>query len=171
MPLGSKPVCTACKTSTTSMWRKNKAMEVVCNSCFQNPNSATQPVQAVVTEPAPTPTNTVPPQTTTTKATPAVPTNGKESPVPIPAVQPERKVTSTSTNGGNGNGGPILRKSARIKPSKHRFQSSTRNIATKGKSRRITFKKSVSFVFVCKSIDILDTQGCNLYKLSQKCNL
>lgn len=42
----------------------------------------------------------------------------------------------------NNGAGPILRKSLRIKPSKHKFQSVAKAIATKGKSRRIIFKKS-----------------------------
>jgi hypothetical protein len=45
----------------------------------------------------------------------------------------------------NGNlAGPVLRKSARIKPTKHRYITAAKALATKGKSRRIVFKKSVS---------------------------
>ncbi|KAK3106478.1 hypothetical protein FSP39_020731 [Pinctada imbricata] len=137
---GSKPTCTVCKTTTSTIWRKNKSNEVVCNLCHQNPNSARieeqpVPVQAV---------EEVVPKASTKPVPPAV--SGKESPVPTTAAsaQPEQRKPATSNNSnGNGNGaGPILRKSARIKPSKHRFQSATKAIATKGKSRRITFKKS-----------------------------
>ncbi|XP_061168581.1 GATA zinc finger domain-containing protein 1-like [Saccostrea echinata] len=43
----------------------------------------------------------------------------------------------------NGNlAGPVLRKSARIKPTKHKYISAAKALATKGKSRRIVFKKS-----------------------------
>ena len=38
--------------------------------------------------------------------------------------------------------GPI-RKSARIKPAKHKYQAIVKPLATKGKSRRIVFKKNV----------------------------
>lgn len=61
----------------------------------------------------------------------------------------------TASKNGNGNSaaghlnhhnasGPVLRKSARIKPTKSRIQAATKALATKGKSRRIIFKKSVS---------------------------
>ncbi|KAK3609860.1 hypothetical protein CHS0354_015051 [Potamilus streckersoni] len=50
--------------------------------------------------------------------------------------------TGSKTNGNGGNGGPILRKSSRNKPSKYRMSSTTKAVATKGKSRRILFKKS-----------------------------
>ncbi|XP_054720116.1 GATA zinc finger domain-containing protein 1-like [Uloborus diversus] len=33
MPFGLKPRCTMCKTTSSSMWRKNDEDEVVCNSC------------------------------------------------------------------------------------------------------------------------------------------
>ncbi|VDI65369.1 Hypothetical predicted protein [Mytilus galloprovincialis] len=49
-------------------------------------------------------------------------------------------LTGIKSNG-NGNG-PTLRKSSRIKPSKHKFISATRSLATKGRSRRVVFKKS-----------------------------
>ncbi|XP_063422582.1 GATA zinc finger domain-containing protein 1-like [Mytilus trossulus] len=49
-------------------------------------------------------------------------------------------LTGIKSNG-NGNG-PTLRKSSRIKPSKHKFISATRALATKGRSRRVVFKKS-----------------------------
>lgn len=52
-------------------------------------------------------------------------------------------VASIMKTTGNGNG-PTLRKSSRIKPSKHKFISATKALATKGRSRRVIFKKSVS---------------------------
>ncbi len=47
--------------------------------------------------------------------------------------------------GGNSHSGPV-RKSARLKPSKYRYQGSysQKPLATKGKSRRVAFKKNVS---------------------------
>lgn len=51
---------------------------------------------------------------------------------------------------GNGRGSAVgshfvgsIRKSARLKPSKYRYQPTTRAIATKGKSRRVIFKKHI----------------------------
>ena len=47
-------------------------------------------------------------------------------------------------NGNGDNGpGPVLRKSSRSKPSKYRLQSA-KQLPTKGKSRRVIFKKTVS---------------------------
>ncbi|XP_046543604.1 GATA zinc finger domain-containing protein 1-like [Haliotis rubra] len=52
--------------------------------------------------------------------------------------------TSLGKNNGGSSliGGPVLRKSSRIRPSKSKFQAATKALATKGKSRRIIFKKS-----------------------------
>lgn len=51
---------------------------------------------------------------------------------------PER----TKSNGSNSLAGPVLRKSARIKPAKHKYITAAKTLATKGKSRRMVFKKS-----------------------------
>ena len=63
----------------------------------------------------------------------------------------DNKSDSGSTNnkrGNNSHSGPV-RKSARLKPSKYRYQGSysQKPLATKGKSRRVLFKKNVSFLF------------------------
>ncbi len=54
-------------------------------------------------------------------------------------------------NGEGGRGSKVgstfvgrIRKSARLKPSRYRSQGSCKTFATKGKSRRIVFKKNVS---------------------------
>ena len=73
----------------------------------------------------------------------------------------EQTPASKETNGengsrNNGNGGGnasnsgshfigTIRKSARLKPSKYRFKQHLKPLATKGKSRRVIFKKNVSF--------------------------
>lgn len=50
---------------------------------------------------------------------------------------------SKKINGNGDNGaGPVLRKSSRSKPSKYR-QQSNKPLPTKGKSRRVVFKKTV----------------------------
>ncbi|XP_076455855.1 GATA zinc finger domain-containing protein 1-like [Babylonia areolata] len=50
--------------------------------------------------------------------------------------------SGNGNQGNNSQGGPVLRKSARIKPGKSKVQAATKALATKGKSRRIIFKKS-----------------------------
>jgi len=103
MPFGMKPVCSACKTTNSSMWKKGGGGEVLCNAC-SNKNGS----------------------------------NGKEG-------NNNGVLTIASkSNGNSGGAGPVLRKSARIKPSKHKFQNTAKAVATKGKSRRIIFKKSVN---------------------------
>lgn len=62
--------------------------------------------------------------------------NGKES-------QNNGGLVLMSKSNGGLLSGPVLRKSSRIKPSKHKQQTSSKSVATKGKSRRIIFKKSV----------------------------
>lgn len=54
--------------------------------------------------------------------------------------------SSGNHSNNSGVGGPVLRKSARIKPAKNRVQAATKALATKGKSRRIIFKKSVRYI-------------------------
>lgn len=66
----------------------------------------------------------------------------------VPGKEPET-ATNNGNNGKSGNGkdaapGPTLRKSARIKPGKNKTQTYTKTFATKGKSRRVIFKKNVS---------------------------
>ncbi|XP_071941459.1 GATA zinc finger domain-containing protein 1-like [Antedon mediterranea] len=34
MPFGTKPCCTICKTTNSTMWRRNYIRQVMCNSCF-----------------------------------------------------------------------------------------------------------------------------------------
>lgn len=57
---------------------------------------------------------------------------------------PER----TKSNGSNSLAGPVLRKSARIKPAKHKYITAAKALATKGKSRRMVFKKSVNILYI-----------------------
>ncbi|KAH8022931.1 hypothetical protein HPB51_006361 [Rhipicephalus microplus] len=46
MPFGMKPTCATCKTTVSSMWRKNEQGDVLCNSCALRGH-------AVPTEPEP----------------------------------------------------------------------------------------------------------------------
>ncbi|XP_067138275.1 GATA zinc finger domain-containing protein 1 [Centruroides vittatus] len=40
MPFGVKPLCSMCKTTVSSMWRKNDKGEVMCNSCVVRTNQS-----------------------------------------------------------------------------------------------------------------------------------
>ncbi|WAR04519.1 GATD1-like protein [Mya arenaria] len=101
MPLGVKPVCAGCKSSTSTMWSKNEKGDITCNECL------TKPTPGVGKE-----------------------TNGN-------GVIQVKKVSSAVESAQD----RVLRKSSRNKPSKYRVANS-KPIATKGKSRRIIFKKS-----------------------------
>ena len=48
------------------------------------------------------------------------------------------------TSGSAGSGMPVLRKSSRIKPTKKAPQVFAKSLSTKGKGRRVIFKKTVS---------------------------
>ena len=116
MPFGFKPTCSACKATSSTLWKKDDNEDILCQTCSLNNAN-----------------------------------NGQ-------------KGDSNSSNGdpteakmcGNGGGrsGPTvgshfvgtIRKSARLKPSKYRYQPTLRAIATKGKSRRVIFKKNVSLM-------------------------
>lgn len=50
MPFGVKPLCTTCKTTVSSMWRKTENGDVVCNSCALRGNTTTEPEQTVPKE-------------------------------------------------------------------------------------------------------------------------
>uniref|UniRef100_A0A3P9HZA6 GATA zinc finger domain-containing protein 1 n=1 Tax=Oryzias latipes TaxID=8090 RepID=A0A3P9HZA6_ORYLA len=41
MPLGLKPCCAACKTNSSSMWKKGSQGEILCNNCTGKSSSAT----------------------------------------------------------------------------------------------------------------------------------
>lgn len=111
MPFGIKPVCSSCKVTTSTLWRKGAQGEILCNSCGLKQNA----------------------------------NGGKDN--------GQNGSANAGSKNGNGNGigshgsnstsgGPVLRKSARIKPAKSKVQAAAKALSTKGKSRRIIFKKS-----------------------------
>ncbi|ESO93483.1 hypothetical protein LOTGIDRAFT_178504 [Lottia gigantea] len=119
MPLGLKPVCISCKTTTSNLWKKNPQGEILCLSC----NNKTG--------------------------------NGGNG------------TGNGSNNGSNGNGRNngsssnqnAVRKSSRIKPSKHRFAGSHKPLSSKGKGRRIIFKKTTRWRrILCPTSRILQDQ-------------
>lgn len=69
-------------------------------------------------------------------------------------------IVKSSSNGH----GPMLRKSSRIKPSKHKFISATKALATKGRSRRIIFKKSVRFIVLAFEINFY-SKSLSIFKV------
>lgn len=50
---------------------------------------------------------------------------------------------ATSQTGNHSNGRSTTRKSARLKPTRNKVQTTVKALATKGRSRRVTFKKNV----------------------------
>ncbi len=52
-------------------------------------------------------------------------------------------ISGKDHNAGSQYIGP-LRKSARIKPARHKYQAVVKSLPTKGRSRRLVFKKNVS---------------------------
>ncbi|XP_041371846.1 GATA zinc finger domain-containing protein 1-like [Gigantopelta aegis] len=113
MPLGYKPICASCKTTTSAIWRKGEKETVLCNSCVVKGK---------------------------TNGNGAKDGNGAEG--DGVNLQGAKSANGNNGNGGSNMAGPILRKSSRIRPRKSRFQAATKTLATKGKSRRIIFKKS-----------------------------
>lgn len=105
MPLGVKPVCSACKSNASTMWSKSDKGEIICNECV-------------------------------TKQT-----HGCKE-------QNGNGLNQSKKGGLNSESAQerVLRKSSRNKPSKYRV--SAKPVATKGKGRRIIFKKSVSGIHV-----------------------
>lgn len=52
MPFGVKPMCATCKTTVSSMWRKNEKGDVMCNSCaLRGHTASTEPEQSAAKEP------------------------------------------------------------------------------------------------------------------------
>ncbi|KAK6181758.1 hypothetical protein SNE40_009547 [Patella caerulea] len=106
MPFGMKPSCSACKTSSSPIWKKNPQGEVLCLSCNGKQNG----------------------------------TGGKDGNGNGANQGPNGNNGSSGRN--NGSGGTAVRKSSRIKPAKHKFAGSNKPLSTKGKGRRIIFKKT-----------------------------
>ena len=107
MPFGIKPVCSACKVTTSTLWRKNVHGEILCNSCgIKHTNNSEK-------------------ESSSNGNTVIVSKNENCNHVSVTAI----------------------RKSARIKTGKNKFQSSTKALSTKGKGRRIVFKRNVCIKF------------------------
>ncbi|XP_013405736.1 GATA zinc finger domain-containing protein 1 [Lingula anatina] len=128
MPFGVKPLCATCKTNTSTMWRKNSQGEVLCNSCGLKVLNGGKEV--LLAGPG-----SVVSGTAGNGNMPVTSTERERETSTSSRTQVKEEKTSTSNNTG-------VRKSARIKPSKNRVQNSTKSLATKGKNRRVIFKKN-----------------------------
>ncbi len=114
MPLGVKPCCATCKTTDSTMWRKNKKGYIQCNSCGLKD---------------------LPPANGNSNGNGSSTTQGKNG----------SNQSCQSGNGGKGREG--TRKSSRnVKKQRYKqmVTAGPKNPSTKGKSRRIIFKRNVS---------------------------
>ncbi|KAH9514319.1 GATA zinc finger domain-containing protein 1, partial [Bulinus truncatus] len=116
MPFGIKPICSSCKITSSPIWRKGLKGEVFCNSCGLKQLSG-QYVGNNLNSKTDIVANGI--------------TNGSA-----------KASNGSSAASGSNNNVPVLRKSLRIKPAKKTAQSSNKNLSTKGKGRRIIFKKN-----------------------------
>ncbi|GFS27694.1 GATA zinc finger domain-containing protein 1 [Elysia marginata] len=119
MPLGVKPLCSSCKISYSPIWRKGVSGEVLCNSCGLKQSSGASLSN----------TGTSKPDAASTAQATLPQKNGS-----TPALG--------STIGSAASGMPVLRKSSRIKPTKKAPQVFAKSLSTKGKGRRVIFKKT-----------------------------
>ncbi|KAK0058665.1 GATA zinc finger domain-containing protein 1 [Biomphalaria pfeifferi] len=103
---------TSCKITSSPIWRKGTKGEVYCNSCGLKQLNGVSLVN-----------------NSSSKSESA--TNGVT-----------KASNGSSAGSGSNNNVPVLRKSLRIKPTKKTALSSTKNLSTKGKGRRILFKKN-----------------------------
>ncbi|CAG5129591.1 unnamed protein product [Candidula unifasciata] len=117
MPFGIKPVCSSCKITSSPIWRKSCRGEVLCNSCGLKQVNGT----SLASPPAPKPE----------PATSVKSNGGLKS-----------SSSTVTTTAASSNGAPVLRKSARIKPTKKSAQASSKTLSAKGKGRRVIFKKN-----------------------------
>ncbi|XP_064644265.1 GATA zinc finger domain-containing protein 1-like [Lineus longissimus] len=118
MPFGVKPICATCKTNLSTMWRKGPQGEVLCNSCglkHLNPGAEGGG---------------------TDNGNGNISGGSQASSSTVNVVKTQNGASNSSVQQG------VLRKSARLKPTRHRHQNITKGIATKGKSRRVIFKKN-----------------------------
>ena len=119
MPFGIKPMCNTCKTTTSTMWRKGPDREVLCNSCGLKYLNGSRGRGGRATA-------------SSSSATPAVVDS-----VSGLAAKVGRTSAQIAAN--------RVRKSARLKPSRYKLQTTTKTLSTKGKGRRVIFKKHVNY--------------------------
>ncbi|KAK3702233.1 hypothetical protein RRG08_007629 [Elysia crispata] len=120
MPFGVKPLCSSCKISYSPIWRKGVSGQVLCNSCGLKQSSGISLSNTVAIN---------------------KPEAGSTSQAIVPQKNGNASIPG-STTGSTGSGMPVLRKSSRIKPTKKAPQVFAKSLSTKGKGRRVIFKKT-----------------------------
>lgn len=127
MPFGGKPSCSSCKTSTTTMWRKDDANAVMCNSCYLNHLSGyiKDDACSVISD-----SESIHSGSNSGLRTAIVAAKGNDSAASASKDVPNSYYANIH-----------VRKSSRIKP---KPKAQTKSNAGKGKSRRFVFKRSVS---------------------------
>ena len=109
-------MCSTCKTTTSTMWRKGGQGEVLCNSCGLKQSSDGKDGGG----------------------------GGDGPTIPTTAAQPTTAPRQVHVSNGSLSSSAVVRKSSRLKPGRGRPSASGKSVSTKGKSRRIIFKKNVS---------------------------
>lgn len=131
MSLGQSAVCSFCKTDESDVWEKKDSGDILCYKCCESQDDA-------VSGPLP-------------GYRPATPSTDHSVPVSENASSKEIRPKSLNSQTSRSNARDLIdakswtRKSNRIKPLKSRSQASTKAQATKGRSRRVVFKKKVIF--------------------------
>ncbi|XP_075683811.1 GATA zinc finger domain-containing protein 1 isoform X2 [Rhinoderma darwinii] len=134
MPLGLKPTCSMCKTTSSSMWKKGSQGEILCNSC-----------------------------TGKTSTGGGTYTGGAVTSSTYSATSFASTSTAQQSNGGSGKQSKqeIHRRSARLRNTKYKSAPAVeKKVSTKGKGRRHIFKlknpikapESVSTIVTSESI-------------------
>ncbi|GAB6026320.1 GATA zinc finger domain-containing protein 1 [Chamberlinius hualienensis] len=135
MPYGGKPHCGNCQSTATTLWRKNEKGDVFCSPCFaslyENKNDNSEKTSNLLPSGS-TATANVPTAAPISTSVTINSASNEESNGNGPNSQPHQNQANSSV---------VTRKSARSKPTK---QSQTKSNSTKGKGRRIIFKKSAT---------------------------
>lgn len=129
MSFGQSAVCSSCKTDESDVWEKKDSGDILCYKCCESQDDA-------VSGPLP-------------GYRPATPSIDHSVPVSEKASSKEIRPKSLNSQTSRPNARDLIdakswtRKSNRIKPLKNRSQASTKAQTTKGRSRRVVFKKKV----------------------------
>ncbi|XP_067938349.1 GATA zinc finger domain-containing protein 1-like [Watersipora subatra] len=128
MPWKTKPSCSACKTNTSPMWRKDEFGIIMCNSCYLNHLSAS----SVKDETASIPSDSDSLQSGSN--------NGLRTAIVAAKQNDLLNITNTNFSKDFSNNNSNVRKSTRIKPY-HKNKTQLKANPWKGKNRRYIFKK------------------------------
>lgn len=129
MPWKSRPLCSACKTNTSPMWRKDEFGIVMCNSCYLNHLSVKCAKDDTLSV------------TSDSDSMQSGSNSGLRTAI-VAAKQSEAMCAGNFSSSREHSSGSHVRKSTRIKPYKSKAQQKAN--PWKGKNRRYIFKKSVS---------------------------